>query len=86
MLTLPVGVYLPEGWTTYADDSEIWLTITAPEIGSVTVDFRDRGYRMGIVATGRMATKQVFTGRGWKVVLCGAAIAALQASARAPLT
>lgn len=73
---------LPEGWTAEAIQwSTTHILIHAPnQAGMVTVDLKQRVFRLGYATTGRVDTRIIHEGRGWKKALIAEAVAALQAA------
>jgi hypothetical protein len=73
---------LPEGWKAaplYNTDRWVLLEQVDPgpdSPGMVTLDLELRGYRFGMVVTGRLDGSRGirFNGRGWKQKLCETAI------------
>lgn len=74
-------IELPEGWTAEAiQSSNNHILINAPnQAGMVTIDFKERVFRLGYTMTGRPHMQGVvYVGRGWKKDLISDAVAALR--------
>jgi len=57
---------VPDGWSTEVVGTH-HTAITAPAIGCVTIDWRERCYRGGLyVRTGRPQSTAKYIGRGWQ--------------------
>lgn len=71
---------LPDGWKQEPLEASTWgasyILITSPEPDRLmaTVDLKHRGFRAGIVTTGRMTSNGTYTGRGWEQALIAATI------------
>lgn len=65
---------VPEGWTAEKLSSIGQALIKSPDHLMVTVDFRLRGFRSGLVTTGRMTSTKTYNGRGWKQLLVNDAV------------
>lgn len=78
------GFPIPEGWTFRSMDGRRDTEIlSAPDVGSVTIDFQLRGFRAGITAIGRFVgekpsksgpRRKQYSGRGWKQALVADAV------------
>lgn len=77
---MKIAHLLPAGWTylvPVGDPDQVVLT-SPDRMGSVTVDFKNRGFRGGFCTVGRFADESVTrTGRGWREKLVADAIAHL---------
>lgn len=77
---MPESFTIPPGWKLEllrARPEQWLLTSPAPRVGAVTLDFERRGYRLGFVRHGKLATDKAYVGRGWKQELVDDAVAAL---------
>jgi hypothetical protein len=82
------GFPIPEGWTLRPMEcARGTVILTAPDVGSVTIDFQLRGFRAGIVISGRFVDekpskrgprRKQYGGRGWKQALVADAVAWLR--------
>lgn len=68
---------LPDGWTSAHMYGDRFTVITAPKIGAVTIDWRDRVFRLGVWFHGS-TEMDPYTGRAWKQRLVCDAVKKLQ--------
>lgn len=86
---------VPDGWALeplpYSNDQA--LLQTPPPSCMATIDFRQRGFRLGLVQSGRFVgekrgkrglERKAYEGRGWKQALLDDAIAHLREIVEAP--
>lgn len=83
---------IPDGWRLESlHGARDVSVLTAPRIGAATIDFRLRGFRGGVVLSGKFVGEKLtragnvrkpYEGRGWKQVLVDDAVAWLQEVAR----
>lgn len=72
-----IDIVLPKGWKSERCDRDRFTVITAPGIGAVTIDWRDRVFRIGMWFHGD-AKMERYAGRGWRQRLAGHALAKLR--------
>lgn len=76
------NITLPLGWKAEAVPhyKDFILISAANNAGMVTVDLKDRVFRLGYTTRGRVDTRTVHEGRGWKKALIADAVASLEAA------
>lgn len=89
MKALPATVAplrIPDGWTLESHQARDVLILHAQAIGFVTICFKQRGFRVGISASGSFVgdkwtrsgyERKAYAGRGWRQALVDDAVAHL---------